>query len=283
MRMKCLLPLLAFLLLLSCDRSPLDGAKRIAPGTYWKLQVLGEGARHPNDSDSVLVRVRIARLGEEPGSLFSTERWFGMDHDAAPIFERLRTGDSASLAMEAARVPWTALGAVAPTMKVDSPWVALELGLRGIRSHAESREVAAALLASRDHAHEDSTLARFFQASTVPWRNYGEVRYTIDGARGKGAPVRSGQLVTFHYTARFLDTGRVFDDTRKGGAPITWRLGDPEQVMKGLEIAAHLMRLGDQGRFVFPSAVAFGPRGSSSGIIPPWTPVLYDIEVVGVE
>lgn len=271
------------LVLAGCNSSPLEGAKGIGGGRYWKLRVLGEGARNPTDSDSVLVRVRIAQWGHDAGSLFSTEEWYGMHGEQSELFGRLRTGDSVSLAMEHADVPWIALGVTPPAVIPDSPWIAMELGLRAIRSNMESREVHAAILASRTSSDEDSTLARFFAGSKVAWKDRGEVRYELDDSKGKGPLIRSGQLVTMHYTARFLDNGRVFDDTRKGRSAITWRLGDPGQVMKGLEVAAHLMRAGDKGSFVFPSEYAFGPRGSSSGIVPPWTPVLYEVEVMAVE
>ena len=43
-----------------------------------KLRMLGEGEVLPTDSDSVLMRVRMARHDGAPGSLFSTEHWYGM-------------------------------------------------------------------------------------------------------------------------------------------------------------------------------------------------------------
>ncbi|MFT3885524.1 MAG: FKBP-type peptidyl-prolyl cis-trans isomerase [Flavobacteriales bacterium] len=47
-----------------------------------------------------------------------------------------------------------------------------------------------------------------------------------------------------------------------------------------MEVALHVLRFGGRGRFIVPAELAFGPKGSSSGIVPPWTPLLYDVEVL---
>lgn len=270
------------LLCAGCSRSPLPGAKRIADGVFWKLRTLGEGERLSTDSDSVLMRVRMARLGAEPGSLFSTERWYGMQGvrptTAGLLFGRMRPGDSVSVAIEAARVPWTAFGTTAPA-GADTGWITVELALLRQRSHAESRAIAEALRPMRTEHDEMRLLADYFKGDST-WSEFLGVHYKLDGP--PGAPVQSGDLVTIAYRASFLDNGKVFDDTHR--QPITFRLGDPGQVIKGLEVAVHLLpRNGGRGRFLIPSELAFGPGGSSSGIVPPWTPVLYEVEVIGAD
>lgn len=272
------------LLLAGCVHPPLPGAKRIADGIFWKLRTLGEGERLSTDSDSVLVRVRMARLGAEPGSLFSTERWYGMQGIrptvAGLLFGKMRQGDSVSVAIEAARVPWTVLGAAMPPAGTDTGWVALELSLLQQRSRAESRALAEALLSLRTEADEERILTAYLLGDPS-WSEFLGVLYKLDTTRGRGEPIQSGDLITIAYTASFLDNGRVFDDTHR--QPLTFRLGDPGQVIKGLEVAAHVLpRKGGKGRFIIPSKLAFGPTGSSSGIVPPWTPVLYEVEVVSV-
>lgn len=275
--MKAVLPFIGALLLAACSSGPLPGSKRIADDVYWKLRVLGEGERTPTDGDSVLVRVRMAQWDKAPGSLFSTEQWYG-PHTADLFFGRMREGDSASVAARAARIPWAALGASTPA--ADTGWIALELSVRDIRSQAERRAQQQAILDSRTPLDQERMLADFLQRTPGKWRTFMGVSYLLDSTRVKGRPVQSGDLLSVHYSASFLDNGHVFDDTHRGGQPLTFRLGDPGQVIKGLEIAAHLLRYGGRGRFVVPAELAFGPRGSSSGIVPPWTPVLYDVEVL---
>ncbi|HEX2618297.1 MAG TPA: FKBP-type peptidyl-prolyl cis-trans isomerase, partial [Flavobacteriales bacterium] len=234
----------------ACSSGPLPGAKRIAEDVHWKLRVLGEGERLPADSDSLLMRVRMAYWGAEPGSLFSTERWYG-PHAADLFFRRMRVGDSASVALTASKVPWAALGATPPTL--DTGWVAMELSLRDLRSAEEWRAMQRAQLAARTPAEQEQMLNDFLQGSTEHWRTFMGVRYVLDSTRLKGRPIQSGDLLNVHYTASFLNNGQVFDDTHLSKQPLTFRLGDPGQVIKGLEVAAHLLRFGGRGRFIIPA------------------------------
>jgi FKBP-type peptidyl-prolyl cis-trans isomerase len=280
---------LAFCLVVlsGCGHPPLRGGSEIAEGVWWRLNTLGDGERLPTDSDSVLVRVRVARPSDPLGSLFSTERWYGMAGAKGTrlFFGRLREGDSASVLMDARRLPWTELGASLPSSR-DTGRVRMELSLRQVRSLAQSRAIAAELLAMRTEVDEQRILSGFLARSKEHWKEFMGVRYVLDNAKAKhkGPVIQSGQLITLSYIATFLDNGKVFDDQRSDGRSITFRLGDPDQVIKGLEIAAHVLpQQGGSGRFIIPAELAFGPTGSSSGIVPPWTPVMYDIRVVSVE
>ena len=45
-------------------------------------------------------------------------------------------------------------------------------------------------------------------------------------------------MVTIPYTvASNMEDGVVFDDTERNGVPLTFRFGDKDQVMQGLEVA----------------------------------------------
>ena len=272
----------AALLLVACDHSPFPGFKPINDDVHFKLRMLGDGERLPTDSDSVLVRVRMALHGENPGSLFSTEQWYG-DIDAVLPSSSARVihfheGDSVSLIAKAGRIPWAAID-TSQGPAPDSLWIDMELSLHALRSRAESRQLAEALRMARTAADEDSTLARYFATSPGHWDRFMGLSYQLERKNPKEPKIQSGQVVTIAYTARFLEDGRVFDDTYSTDQPLTFRLGDPGQVIKGLEIAMHLLYKGGKGRFIIPSELAFGAEGSSSRIVPPWTPVLYEVEV----
>jgi FKBP-type peptidyl-prolyl cis-trans isomerase len=283
---QVLVALLLVALLVSCGRGPFKGFKPIDTGVHMKLRTLGEGEVMPTDSDSVLMRVRMARHAGAPGSLFSTQRWYGM-HDSGSSFMhllpgRMHTGDSLSVIIMGERLPWGRLGANAP-VGADTLWIDVELALLKIRTPADSRRLAHERLMARTQADEETILAAFLaRDSTTEWKEFMGLRYILDPANPKRSPIQSGDQVTIHYTAHFLDEGRLFDDTHRSGQPLTFRLGDPGQVIKGLEVAAHLLPPGGKGRFLIPSALAFGASGSTGGIVPPFTPVLYTVEVVSV-
>jgi len=58
-----------------------------------------------------------------------------------------------------------------------------------------------------------------------------------------------------------------------------WVVGTPDQILKGLAITLRKMRPGEHAKIILPSSLAFGPEGSSNGVVPPFTPLIYDIQV----
>lgn len=283
MRQRWAWVLVGAILLVACGRSPLKGGKRIAEDVYWRLNILGEGEQVPKGSDSVLVRVRMARPEGQPGSIFSTERWYAMGAElgTTTYFKRLCQGDSATVLMRSAHLPWAAFGASVPKPEADTGWVQVELSMRDIRSPEQSRELARAALMARTQRDEERIVREYFERDTLPWRSAMGIWYRLDSLADRGPRIRSGELVTFTYTASFLDNGNVFDEQTEADGGLTFRLGDPGQVIKGLEAAAHLLPAnGGSGTFIIPAELAFGPRGSSSGIVPPWTPVKYRVSAI---
>ena len=96
---------------------------------------------------------------------------------------------------------------------------------------------------------------------------------------GEGSIVWSGKTIFVKYTGRFLN-GKVFDDAFQNGKALEYKVGTQNQLIKGLEILVRNMRKGEKITAILPSALAFGAMGSSTGIIPPYTSVIYDFEII---
>ena len=64
---------------------------------------------------------------------------------------------------------------------------------------------------------------------------------------------------------------------------LDFQLGKPDQVIRGIEIALHHMRPGGEVRLVIPYYLAFGPEGSSTGIVPPYTTVVYRVKLLSAK
>ncbi|MEO8066597.1 MAG: FKBP-type peptidyl-prolyl cis-trans isomerase [Flavobacteriales bacterium] len=282
--MRILLVAVLVLALVACDRGPYPGFKEAKSGIWFRLHVLGEGTMAPMTGDSVLMRMRIALNGNDAGSLFSSERNFEVDRarpfDAA-VLERMNEGDSVTVMVSAGQFPWAQWIGTTVAPPADTAMLKVEIALLGIMDALEIEEAKRALL---HRAGTDSTerlqLSHF--ADSSGWMRWGtsDMFCSITQVGSDTAIIRTGQLVTVKMQGTFLD-GRVFD---QGSAvqPITFVLGDPGQVIKGVETAVHLLHAGGAGTFIIPSSMAFGPNGSSSGIVPPWTPVRYTVEVVSV-
>lgn len=98
-------------------------------------------------------------------------------------------------------------------------------------------------------------------------------------AEGDTAKVLRGKEIVIHYQGRTLD-GRVFDDSRRMASPLRFVFGNEDQVLAGLEIALSQMHLHEKAEVILPSWLAFGASGSADGRVPPYTPVIYRIEVL---
>jgi peptidylprolyl isomerase len=104
--------------------------------------------------------------------------------------------------------------------------------------------------------------------------------YYMETEKGKGAKVENGKVVSIHYTGKFLD-GQVFDSSLQRGEPISFTVGiDP--MIQGFTEGVLLMNQGGKATFLLPSNIAYGPSHPSAPI-PPYTPLLFEVEIVDVK
>ena len=103
--------------------------------------------------------------------------------------------------------------------------------------------------------------------------------YYIPIRQGTGACASSGDVLRINYKGYFLN-GKQFESTYDRGQPLEFTLGEQGQVIKGLETAISLMYEGEKAKFIIPSQFAFGESGSVNGMVPPYTTVVYEVEVL---
>jgi FKBP-type peptidyl-prolyl cis-trans isomerase len=93
-----------------------------------------------------------------------------------------------------------------------------------------------------------------------------------------GKKISFGSAVSIQYKGSFL-SGEVFNNTFGTKQYLDFYIGQEMQVLKGIEEALLLMRDGEKMALLLPSWLAFGEEGNSTGIIPPNTPVYYELTV----
>jgi peptidylprolyl isomerase len=102
--------------------------------------------------------------------------------------------------------------------------------------------------------------------------------YYIETLKGKGKKVEAGKKISVHYTGKLLD-GTVFDSSIPRGQPLSFMVGiDP--MIPGFVEGTLLMNQGGKATIFFPSHLGYGDRGA--GAIPPFTPLLFEVEIVEV-
>lgn len=92
--------------------------------------------------------------------------------------------------------------------------------------------------------------------------------------QGRRPDLRS--VVCVHYTGRLIN-GRVFDDSRRDGIPVAFRL---YEVIDGWQIALSQMRPGDRWTIYIPSQLAYGSR--TDGDIPGNSTLIFDVELISI-
>lgn len=101
---------------------------------------------------------------------------------------------------------------------------------------------------------------------------------------GTGEKVSVGKTITVKYTGIFLD-GSVFDSsTYYGDGTYVYIHKDTDltkRMIQGWEEGIELLSKGSTAAFLIPSAKAYGSKGT--GPIPPYTPLVFIIEVIDIK
>jgi len=96
--------------------------------------------------------------------------------------------------------------------------------------------------------------------------------------QGDGEVPQKNDKVKVHYEGRLID-GTVFDASSKHGTePATFQ---PTQVIKGWTEALTMMPVGSKWQLFIPQDLAYGAR--AAGQIPPYSTLIFDVELVGIE
>ncbi len=87
--------------------------------------------------------------------------------------------------------------------------------------------------------------------------------------------LKYGDVISLSYTGSFLN-GRVIDVS-----PQNFKVscGTPDQLLKGLNYVISKLKLGQNTKIILPSRLAFGEKGSSNLLIPPFTPLVYTLKI----
>jgi FKBP-type peptidyl-prolyl cis-trans isomerase FkpA len=94
---------------------------------------------------------------------------------------------------------------------------------------------------------------------------------------GKGPSPTAADTVKVHYRGTLTD-GKEFDSSIKRGQPAEFPLG---RVIKCWTEGVQRMQVGGKAKLTCPSAIAYGERGTPSGI-PPNATLVFEVELLGI-
>ncbi|MGP1460609.1 MAG: FKBP-type peptidyl-prolyl cis-trans isomerase [Bacteroides sp.] len=268
-----------------CKRAPegyLEGYTQLIDDTYYRLATIGEGTRRASLGDYVTLQLRYATLGDS--TFFTGLRRFQIEPSPYEgsidaCFTLLAEGDSANFYLNPRRFFEETLQTTLPHFLDSAPAMRIDvkvLALQDSFSYARDKEAFVHWIEDFS-AYERVLLAQYIAKERMNPHAVDSLFY-LQKRAGSGDYPRNGDTLTIEFEGRFLD-GEFFDSTKKRKESFQFVLGQKWQVIDGIERAVRMMREGEHSLFILPSGVAFGAEGSSTGIVPPYTPVIFEIEL----
>ncbi len=263
------------------------GYSKTKSGIYYHLHKIGETINPPKSSDYVTAEILYATIHDSV--FFKGHRTFQLTEpefkgSIDECFLMLSQGDSASFIIDAEKFFTRTLVSKMPKFIKKGEKLKVDLKISEIRTKEQyANDKAEFLKWIEDFGeYEKLILSRFIKEENISVAPSGSGMFFISVRQGTGKPVEIGDLVLVHYEGRFLN-GKFFDSTNKRNQPFEFVYGSEMQVIPGLEEAIGRMREGEKAVIILPSGLAWGEKGSSTGIIPPFTSVIYEVELLKAE
>ena len=121
---------------------------------------------------------------------------------------------------------------------------------------------------------EEQAVARIIQSEKKRWKAFANGVYVKIIEPGTGDTLKPGDRVCVAYTGKYLN-GTVFDDFEKRSGCLEYTIGAQDQLIPGLEWAVRKFPDGSRLEVILPYQEAFGPQGSTSGIVEPYKTVTF--------
>ena len=281
----------SFFLLISCllfsCKKPYPGYKKVSEGIYFKLMMVGDHDQCCRFGD--YVTANIAYLTMNDSVFFSRIVKFKVIQPDFPgsideCITLICKHDSAHFIISAVNFFEKTLEYNVPDYMSADGMMKVFVHLMDIQTPEEyEREKEAFLHWIEDLGeYERVLLKQYIRETKIDIPPMEDGIYYIVQQTGNGPAVAYGDTVLIHYEGHFLN-GKYFDSTRRRNEPLQFVYGQQWQVIGGLEKAIGKMQEGDKALVIIPSEQAFGVEGSVQGIVPPFTPVVFEIELINVK
>ena len=257
-----------------------SGFKR-SSGYYYHYHIRNDQNEQPHTGDFVEVNMAI-RAGDEVLSPMTHNNMLMDELYRGDIYTALRSmhiGDSATFIFDGPKFYEEFLG------MGDYPYgktpVYVDVKLLKILSKENIATAEEVYLEQRKELRqqEDSLVKAY--ANENHFNNIHKGIYYTYNRKGNGARARKNKTAEILYKGRRLNN-EVFDSWMDLEHPRSFEVGK-DQIARGIDIMVQEMNEGDQITVVLPSSLAFGDKGDEAFKIPPFTPVVYEIELLQVK
>lgn len=256
-------------------------------GIHYRLITLGESNIPASVGNYVTAIIAYRTLNDS--LFFQGVRQFQLtlpeyDGSIDECFLMLSSGDSASFYIQAEPFFIKTLETNLPRFINSGEFMRVDIKLVEVKTAEEfQKEMEAFMSWINDFGeYEKVILKQYLDGQKLDIQPTESGLYIIPQLTTQKNKIEVGDTVTIHYEGRFLN-GKPFDSTRKRGEPFQFIYGQKWQVIPGLEEAIGKMREGEKAMLIVPSHLAFGQQGNSNGMIPAFTSVIFELEILEVK
>lgn len=270
----------------NCNHSQFKGYTKSKTGFYYKLIKIGDDSAKCQYNDFITADISYRTMKDS--LFFSGRRKFQTSKTDFPgsideCLTLLGKDDSASFIISGADFFKKTLVSDLPSFIKEGDYIKVDVNVADIETPEQyAHEKEAFLSWIEDFGeYEKTVLKQYLESSKLDVNRLTSGMYYLILKNGNDKAVNIGDTVVVDYEGRFLN-GKFFDSTIKRKESFQFVYGQQWQVIKGMEEAIGLMHEGEKALFIMPSDLAFGQSGSSTGIIPPYTSLIFEVELLKV-
>ena len=303
--------ILAAVVLTAFSACSTDGFKKTSTGLKYKMFGKGEGKK-PKEGDvmSLEMSYSVETMHSKDSVIFDTKKQGGTIK--VPLqkesfkggleegFGMLSVGDSAMFKLPVDSLFEKTFHAKMPAFIKKGSEMTFQVKLVSLQTKEEldaqmkvQQEAFQKQVAERKDK-EPVEIAAYIKTNKITVKPTASGLYYIQTKAGSGPQAADGKTVKVNYVGRFLD-GRVFDTSIESVAkeakmfnanrpyePIEIKIGQ-KSVIPGWEEGLKLMKQGGKANLLLPSSIAYGSNGAGGGFIPPYAPLVFEVELVSVQ
>jgi FKBP-type peptidyl-prolyl cis-trans isomerase len=272
-----------------------DNKITVAPqpsGLYYVEQVAGKGIKIDSGCQ-VIYNVKISMLdGKQVFGQDSMKFVYGKHPDMSGFLEGIKLmtkGGKARLILPSQLAfgergyreipPYTTIIYDVQVLDVKSKaeYAKIEAADKKKKEAEQKKKEAEKVIAKKAEA---GLLQKYLKDNKITAKPTASGLYYIEKAKGTGPAIHPGSKVSIQYTGTLLN-GKKFDSSRDhGGKALDVEVGKGA-VIKGWDEALPMMSKGGKAILIIPSSIAYGEQ--EMGGIPPYSTLVFDIEVVDVK
>jgi len=270
--------------MISC-REDYTGFTELESGVYRKLHTFGECTGDLGSADFSGLNIYLSKADQYDsiqyfelfnGKLGQVEK--GSNPIDTSLYQELRKvgcGDSVSFIVPYAAFDSTFLDQYRGGLYRPDEKIRITVRVRNIFDRMSFLEYAS-VMSQQGKMDEKYMLQFALMNGPTEIEKHGDV-YVERLEPATGDTLRKGDEVSIEYNTYLLD-GTPIDSLTTMQFPF----GRPGQLLPGFQFGLSLLCEGEKARIYMPSYLAFGEKGSSSGLIPPKTPLCFEVRIASI-